>query len=69
MRRRPDPFLREIEAIYVTVIEPNSSMVRMVDTLAGTRRQGKSEHDIDPTGCDERKEHRLFAGYQARCRR
>ena len=32
----------EIESIDVAVVEPNSRVVRMIDTFAGPRRQRKS---------------------------
>ena len=38
----------EIESIYVTVVEPNSRVVRVVDPLTRTRRQGKSPDNVDP---------------------
>src|ERR1700733_11160455 len=50
----------EVESVYVTVIEPNSRMMRMIDPLARTRRQRKSTDHIDPVRCDQRKQHRLL---------
>src|SRR6185369_12391493 len=52
----------EIEAIDVAVVEPQSGVVRMVDTLAGTGIDGKSTGHDGTSGRAQRVEHRLGEG-------
>ena len=43
----------KVEIVYVTVIEPNSCVVRMIDSLGWPRRQRKAADHIDAIRCDE----------------
>src|SRR6202044_3564423 len=50
----------EVESVYVTVIEPNSCMMRMIDPLTRARRERKAADHVDAIGADERKQHWLL---------
>src|SRR6202453_5150217 len=50
----------EVESVYVTVIEPNSRMMRMIDPLTRARRERKATDHVDAIGGDQGIQHRLL---------
>ena len=50
----------EIEAVYVTVIEPNAGVVGMIDALAGAGRERISADDINAVRGDQGKSTGFF---------
>ena len=50
----------EIEAVHVLVVEPQADVMRMIDALAGARRERPPARDDRAAGAANRIEHRLL---------